>query len=506
MEVTRESAKTAQKIVAKSSKCTVEANTIVPDKNPDILKILQVDATCSVTNKTMRNGRISVEGKVCADVIYLPEGDCGITVIPTEFDFSDVIECPTFEEGMHVLMSSDVSQVDINLVNSRKISVQATIVTDVEVIAEREIEYISSLDTCDAAYKTSDARLYSIVAHDSNEFVLKEQVELPGDRKEICNILKCDARICDREVRASGNKVIVKGAIASNLLYMTEGGLIDSLETSFPFTEVFEVPELDGGEHIDVRSYVSEKKCITDINPDGERKIICYEFAVQLELFVTKEKEISYISDCFFFGAKTDLKCVETQIEDMRCHSSGALNIREIISFEKRLPKIASVYNVIARPVITSTERKSDHIVANGRLEVSVLYLSENEENPVCCQKSDIPISHKFYTDNTDSIAVYGECERVTYALTSGGDIELRASLELKAEERRTYPLKLLTDINRSEDELNNEIIIFFSGGEDTVWDIAKKYKVAPEALATLNDLDEGEVIEKGRRIIIPGI
>lgn len=506
MEVTRESAKAGVKVLGKSSKCTVDANTIVPDKNPDILKILQVDATCAVTDKTTRNGRISVEGRIYSDVIYLPEGEGGIKVIPTEFDFSDVIECPDFEEGMHALINSEVAQVDINLVNSRKIGIQASIITDVEAIAEKEIEYISSLDTNEAAYKSSDANFYRVVAHDTNEFILKEQVELPGDRKEIAEILKCDSKITDKEIRASGNKVIAKGAVSTNLLYCTADNTIDSVETSFPFTEVFEVEGLNGEEHIDIRANIKEKKCTTDINAEGERKVICYEFSVVLELFITRDEHICYISDCYFFGAKTDLESKESSVEELRCYSSGIMNIREIIPYDKRLPKIASVYNVVTRPVVLSSEKSADYVTVNGKLEVSVLYLSENEENPVCCQKADIPISHKFHINDAEGLAVYGECEHITYALTSGGDIELRAAVELKAEERKVNPLKLITEINKSEEEKNNEIIIFFANGEESVWDIAKKYKVAPEYLASLNDLEDTTVIEKGRKVIIPGI
>lgn len=506
MEVTRASAKAGIKVVEKSSKCSVETNTIVPDRNPDILKILQVDAICNITSKTVRQGKISVEGKIFADVLYLPEGDVGIKVIPIEFDYSDVIECNGLDEGMHVLINSEIAQIDINLVNSRKIGIQATIVTDIEVIAEREIEYISSVDTTEAAFKSSDASIYSVLAHEENKFVLKEQVELPSDRKEIGEIFKCDSKICDKEVRASGNKVIVKGSINSSLLYCNIDNSIDNVETSFPFTEVFEVCELSGDEQIEVRTVIKERKCSKDANPVGEVKVINYEFLVGLELLITKEQQICYISDCYFFGAGTDIKREEINVEELRCHSSGVKNIREIIPCDKRLPKISSVYNVVTHPVILSTERERDSVTVHGKLETSILYLSDDSDNPVCCQKAEIPVLHRFNISNTDGITVFGECEHMTFALTSGGDIELRGAVELKLEERKTSPVKFISGINRIQEEINNEIIIFFANGTDSAWDIAKRYRVAPEYLATLNDLEEDGVIEKGRRIIIPGI
>lgn len=506
MEVTRESTKAGVKLVAKSSRCSVETNTIVPDRNPDILKILQVDAICNITSKNIRQDKITVEGKIYADVLYLPEGDTGIKVIPISLDYNDIIDCKGLDEGMHSLVSSDISQVSINLLNSRKISIQVDVITDVEVIAEKEIEYISSVDTSEAAFKSCNTSVYSVIAHDENEFLLKEEVELPSDRCEISEILKCDTKIADKEIRSSGNKVIVKGTINSNLLYCSTESKIECVETSFPFTEVFEVCELSGNEEIEVRTTIKERKCSKGINAAGEEKVINYEFLVGLELLITSESEISYLSDCFFFGANSFIDKESIEIEELKCYSSGQKNIREIITADKRMPKILSVYNVVTRPIILSTECESDTVLVNGKLETSILYLSDDVDLPVCCQKSDIPISHKFNIPNSGSIAVCAECERISYALTSGGDIELRAAIEFKLEDRNKHAVNLIKGIDKVEEERDNEIIIFFANGSESVWDVAKRYKVAPDYLAELNELENDAIIEKGRKIIIPGI
>ena len=107
MEVTRESAKAGVKLVAKSSRCSVETNTIVPDRNPDILKILQVDAICNITSKNIRQDKITVEGKIYADVLYLPEGDTGIKVIPIALDYNDIIDCMKVSDSVSWIIRID---------------------------------------------------------------------------------------------------------------------------------------------------------------------------------------------------------------------------------------------------------------------------------------------------------------------------------------------------------------------------------------------------------------
>lgn len=504
MEATRETVRAGVRTVKKRSKCTVEANTIVPDKNPDILKILQVDAVCKIDEKRIRDGRISVEGKIYADVIYLPDGETGIRVLPTEFEYNDVIECEDFSEDIKATVTADVSDVSINLVNSRKITVQASVVTDVEAVLEREIEFISNVDGDDIAYKTDNASLYSVVAHNFNEFTLKEEVEIPAERRGVERVLKIDATVADKEVNASCNKVIVKGAIVANTLYYTADGTFDCLETSFPFTEVFETCDLTGDEYIDVRATIKEQHCRKSDNLGEECRTLSYEFPIELELSITKEEEISFVSDCFFFNAETNLEIKNIEAEELHHHSSGIKTAHEAVRINSGMPSVLSVYNIITHPVVRSTEIIGDGVEVNGRIEVSILYLSDRDDAPICCQKSEIPISHRFDCKTCGRLTAYAKCEHITYALTSTGEVDIRAAYEIKLEEREAKTLSIISDVNKGEEDLDVEMIIFFANRDEEVWNIAKKYKLSPKYLAQLNDLDEYGVVEKGRKIIIP--
>ena len=55
---------------------------------PDILKILQLDASICITNKEITNGRVNVTGRVDLKILYIPDGDREkVKSIITSFDF-----------------------------------------------------------------------------------------------------------------------------------------------------------------------------------------------------------------------------------------------------------------------------------------------------------------------------------------------------------------------------------------------------------------------------------
>lgn len=505
MEAIRDAVTVSSRVLEKNSKCHVESGVIVPDKNPDILKILQVDASCAVTSKSLQKGRLSVGGRVDVTVLYLPDGEAsGIRSLSANFDFDDVIDSAEIDEGMHTSVLCDVEQVDINLINSRKISMRAVVALNAEVTADNEISYISGIDCDDAAAKCAQASMYAVTAQDSCEFLMKEQVELMSGKPQIAEILKTDVQIEDKEVRVVTNKVIVKGSVCASVLYSSDGGVVEHADARLPFTEVFELGESCEGDAVDVWCNVIEKNCCADFDSDGDRRILNFEILVGAEMCARREKQINYLADCYFYGAETECERETVTAERVTVHPKTVKSVRENITCDKRMPKPTTVYNVVAKPHILNTEKSANGIDISARLDVSVLYLSDSPENPVCCYKTDIPVTHSVNTTGDVPVCVTAECEHISYSLSSAGDVEIRAAIGFSAEERKNENIDMICNIAKGEATKGSELVIFFSKGGEELWDIAKRFRVSCEEIAELNGLEPDSRIEENRRLIIP--
>ena len=69
----KEDIQTNDVICQKYNRTTVESDVIVPDVNPDILKVLDVSGYITVTEKSIRSGKIYIRGTVNMTVLYAPE-------------------------------------------------------------------------------------------------------------------------------------------------------------------------------------------------------------------------------------------------------------------------------------------------------------------------------------------------------------------------------------------------------------------------------------------------
>lgn len=507
MEVMKENISASVRVMEKNSKTYVESSVIVPDRNPDILKVLQIDATSAVTGSRLQKGKLFVEGRVDVTVLYLPDSDeRGICSIGASFDFDDVIEAAAIDENMYKCVMCDVDRVDINLINSRKIAVRAAVSVDAEVIAEVDAEYISGLDCPDVGMKFGEVCTSSIVAADSCEFLMKEQMRIADGGSDIAEILKTDVRIEDKEIRCVTNKVIVKGNICTTVLYLDENRGICHSDARLPFTEVFETEESCEGDLPQVTCTVIEKKCTPTMDSDGNMRLLDFEILVGVNMCVRREKCIKYLSDCYFFGAQTICARETVKTERTYRHPKEMKSIRENLPTDARLPVPNTIYGTAAKARVLSVEQNGENIDISARLEVAVLYLSDSGDSPVCCRKAEIPIEYTIKAETKSRIYVETECEHISCSLTADGAMELRAAVAFSVEENESIEIEMICDVQRGEKTGSPELIILFADGREELWDIAKKYRVGCEEIAELNGIEPDCVPAAHTRLIIPSM
>ena len=75
VKLKKETVQTSKILTQKYSQTTVDCDVIVPDVNPDIKKVLDVSGYITVTEKSIRAGKVYVQGTVNMTVLYSPDGE-----------------------------------------------------------------------------------------------------------------------------------------------------------------------------------------------------------------------------------------------------------------------------------------------------------------------------------------------------------------------------------------------------------------------------------------------
>lgn len=497
------------KIVSKGrERITAEDSIIVPDVKPDILKILQTEAYSVITSKKAENGYFDVSGKVYVTVLYMPdrENDC-IKGLSTVFEFKERISSLHITDSSALVLDTEVLRADCSMINSRKINIKAVVAVDYEILGTESMQYACDTAEDSAQLIKRDITFENITADEECEFMVREGVSIPSGKPSVDEVLKVDAVVLEKEIKSLSGKIIAKGTVKATLLYTSAEQSVEYAEFEIPFTEVFDVAALHEDDSCEARLNFCEITVNLSEDSDGDRRIADFEFLMNIHVRASKAATASLIDDCYFCGKKTELTLEEIKLDTACDTISSRNNLREIITADSKLPEVVSIYNTVVRTEITKSTADRGRIIVEGHNEVYIQYISDSVQTPVYTLKRDIPFSYMLDCPNAAKnmiCSAAAETLGVSSTLNSGGEIEFKGVMNIKARAWTNQSIRMITDASVSDCEEQKGIVIYFIQPGDTLWKIAKSYAVAVENILCCNGLEEDSVLSVGDRIIIP--
>ena len=503
MQVRKQNINIGKSVFEGDLKTSAEGSIIVPDINPDILKVLQVDAEAFLCEKIIENGKLTLKGRVNINVLYLPESDeqC-VHCIKSCFDFCETVKRAEFEDGMNVTACCDAEKVSYKIINSRKISVEAQLLIGVQVSADMDCCFVSDVeeDTVQSQYKTVTVSEKGICREFS--FSADETIDIPSDNGMPSEILKHTVSIYNKEYRCLQGKLVVKGSLNACILYLTDNQKCRNIEAEIPFTEVFDIEELGEETLCDITYSVGDCSFIL--------KGSMAEMSAQITLNVKTEHqdEFSILSDCYFTDTNEIISYETFENEEIVARPIFSAVMKEILQKDSSLPEISGVYTVSAKPFINATQIQNGRLAVSGRTTVYILYTADNPQMPVCSISEDIPFSYIIDCDcrEKDAQAMLScECEHVSYTINSANSIEIRCGISIKGKIVKKQQVRVISDVASSPIENQKSgIIVYFTKKDDMLWDISKRYHVKAESIISANGLEEDAVFSGGEKLIIP--
>lgn len=510
MELIKEAVTVGEVLFSDSFETMVDGDLIVPDVKPDILKILQVDASSCISSKEISDGRLTIGGRIDLTVLYLPDReDCTVQSIKTSFDFTHKTDKSVIDESCRAIVDSDVSKVEFHVINSRKLSLKAITAIDCEIISARDISFLTGIDSDDAQIRTTPLTVNSLCGVRDEEFMIKEAIEIPAGKASINEILKIDYKICDKEFKAITEKLVVKGTLNVCILYTDSMQNIEYTEAELPFTEVFDFPDIDENMNCELNYRVCDCYFDTAEDSDGDRRIVNLEILVCAEMKASKNKELDIINDCFCPGYDTRLTYNEMSLNETAASPSCQNALRDVAVIDKNLPQISGVYNVITKAFITGSHTEESKLSVEGKIEACILYLTDNTQTPVYSFKKDIPFSYMLDSPGTKTgmpCSVTADVSHTSFHLNVANEVELRCILNISANIFSNRTISLISDAELADipQDKKKGIVIYFVQPGDTLWKIAKNYSVSIDDIAQFNQISDKDNISVGQRLVIP--
>ncbi len=474
-----------------------ESDILIPDYYPAAEKIIQCNAIAIVNRKEIAGERLMIEGVCKFCIIY--QGEEGeIKSLSENVPFSESFSIKTNEGLQRVQIISRVGVCGCRLLNSRKINAATTVSMAIKVTEQKEMPIIDSI-----ACEKAESLFQSVMAYSAIEY-LADTCKIQGEieaHTEVRDILKTDGRVCIKDSKMMGGKLVIKGVLDLFILFTPEHdpNSVESTSTAIPFTQTMDrkIPSEDGIANM----HASVFNLRTDVETDNEGKncIISATATILSEGEIFQNKEQRLLIDIYSNDYPLSYKRQTINLEKMVEQSV----ITDQLTFE--LPQDdgeeLNILQALAYPMIQRMVGKGNTLSIEGNMGLSVFFGSDNlwrghdksfsftlkhnvshlEGNMRCEAKPNIMSVDWERSGEKTVIKVEIACNILIFERCS---YEVIQSIEIDEE----HPL---------ESPKLSSLIVYFADKGERLWDIARHFATTVDSLRELNHIDTDMVEEK---------
>lgn len=464
-------------------KVQLTGDILVPDTKPDIINIIGKSGMGLLKKEEILDSKIRLEGSWNGTIIYL--SDLGETKsLNVNLDFFDNIENEKIKSNDDIEYSINQSNVEVRILNERKINVEVFLEIVVYDYKIEEIDVISGFDSDNDIQKLEkNINIKEFLTSSFTSTPVNEDVNFSEQGKNI-EILKKDIFIANIEKKISYNKILSKAEAVINILYVCDNE-IKSFKTSIPLMSFLEVENVKEENIIDLKYYI-KKFIVSDMIYDKGILNLDIEYEVFCNIY--NKKEITVIQD--LYSLNNDIKYSKKYI-NMECIEDKN---NEIFEYNEKIgiEDLKIIY------------------------DYSYVLNKKDNQNSIEC----VLVLNVYYCKTENSNLMQKSLE-IPFIINKGVDI---SNLEIESCELKNineeyvcnFKIKSIEDIKYEDVALLNEceivecpnkenyaMTIYFVKPNDTIWNIAKNFKVSQENLMKLNNLSNPENIIPGEKLYI---
>ena len=510
MELLKKPIKSYRTIDIRETEEMLENSIIVPDSKPDVRNILVADAECFVTNVEKSGRMIEVSGEIRYRILYCadtPEQrmECIITRYPWSFS----VQKPKNEGEIGVFAKCRCQHSEANAVNGRKI-VARTVVSLVCRFYEIKSDEIGREILGENVFlKTSPINVVSLKDNGSINARVSNILSLPNGSPAIKEVLFSHVNLGHADVSYREEEPCLEAKGTVNLLYRSDtmDESIESVVLEFPVKTNIGV---NAG--ADNTIFASNNLRSWDVevleDNDGLNTQVSVNMEVEVEAQAMVHEEQTIIEDAYSVEYSMALNKNTLSVVADEKEFCEFIEINQKINLGMGDVHLEEVFMVCANERNISVDISDRNVNVHGTIGADVVYLLSNKE--VNSHSEELPFAQTFILPDNGLWQIVESCfsiEDVCFDILGGNTIEIRVKLKIKLRAAKYMDIVCTDGLNLTKEEANKKapIILYFAQPNDTMWSVAKQYRVPLNKLAMDNGMEDAARLEAGKRLFIMG-
>lgn len=496
------------------SQITLDDDRNVPDNKPDMLRIIDSKGQVVLEDIRANEQQAWIKGQLKFRIMYVgEEEERRIQSLEGSIPFEEEVHMEGLKAGESIRAEAELEDLRVGIINSRKMSIQSIIT--LKVAQEKSMEEEMAVDVLDkqeAEFYKSPMEIMELRIQKKDMLRIREEILLPSGKSNIYELIWDDVSFNVKEIRLLQGKIYLCGSLQVFVLYTGEGGDNKSewLKEEIAVTKELEcngcseemIPEI----HITLKSCDCEVK--TD--EDAEERILALDAVLDMDIKIYEEELLELVQD--LYSTKKELKpdVKRCKFQSLIGNNITKCRLNHKVRIKKEEPRILQICNGSGRVRVDQIEKIEKGILVEGTLEVSVLYVSAEDELPFFAKQIQIPFVQKIdiheMKENTDYKVETGNIQ-INTTMIDSEEMEIKAVVDLAVKAVEHIWQNVITQVSEEPLDLQRleglaGIVVYVVKENDSLWSIGKNYCMSVSDIRELNGL-ESDVIQKNDRLIL---
>lgn len=492
---------------------TLDDDFIVPDAMDDVAQVILDTGDIQIESVKNQGDRVLVTGKLTFQILYR-KAEGGLQTLGGNIPFEEQINVPELEEKDYIGISWELDDLNGGMINSRKISVKAIVTLEARVETIVDVVAASDVNAEEPVLVEvlkKNSQVAAIAVRRKDTYRIKEDISLPGNKPNMDRILWSEMRLRGVNSKPLDGQVHVEGELMVFVIYSGEGEDVPMqwLEESIPFSGQVELAEAveEMIPVISVRLIHKDLEAKPDY--DGEMREIEVDAVLELDMKLYQEQEIELLSDLYSTNRELVIQNGEVCFDRLLTRNMGKCKITEKISM-KGADRILQICHTDGTIKIDESEIKEDGLHIEGVLEVHLLYLTDDDAEPVKSASEIIPFHYMAEAAGINQDSIYQlntGLEQMTAVMMGSDTVEIKAIIALDILVLQPVCETVVTNVTVEPIDFQKlqqlpGIVGYIVQPGDSLWSIARRFHTTVDNIMNTNGLTDSQV-QPGQRLIL---